>query len=72
MKPIDFALEELPSSHFSDTEAVKLMQGQTISSQPESKSSSGSDYRAYNNSFGFFGITRLIDSAWHPIKILAK
>ena len=72
MKPIDFALEDLPSSHFSDTEAVKLMQGQTISSQPESKSSSGSDYRAYNNSFGFFGITRLIDSVWHPVKILAK
>ena len=72
MKPIDFALEELPSSHFSDTEAVKLMQGQTISSPLESKSSSGSDYRAYNNSFGFFGITRLIDSAWHPIKIMAK
>ena len=72
MKPIDFALEELPSSHFSDTDAVKLMQGQTISSQPESKSSSGSDYRAYNNSFGFFGITRLTDSVWHPVKILAK
>ncbi len=72
MKPIDFALEDLPSSHFSDTETVKLMQGQTISFQPESKPTSGSDYRAYNNSFGFFGITRLIDSVWHPVKILAK
>ena len=72
MKPIDFALEDLPSSHFSDTEAVKLMQGQTISFQPPSKSSNESDYRAYNNSFGFFGITRLIDSVWHPVKILAK
>ena len=67
--PIDFALQNLPSSQFPDEQALKLIQGQTISLAYDLKSLESNDYRAYNSSLEFFGIIRLIDSVWHPLKI---
>ncbi|MBO55216.1 MAG: tRNA pseudouridine(55) synthase TruB [Dehalococcoidia bacterium] len=72
LKPIDFTLQDLPISQFTDDQSTRLIQGQTITSHSEGNLSHLTDYRAYDGDLNFFGITRLIDSVWHPIKMFSK